>query len=348
MNYDKSMPKKNKKSHSLLKKIVLSFLSAIVLLAACVWLAFQLSPRPFVMLLNAIPQEHPKQPKDFQTVLAKTNSLKNITYLTGKKTGKLQMDIYYPKKQTIQGTIIWFHGGGFIGGDKAMLDYWGPSLASQGYSFVALNYSTAPDFHYPVPLRQANAAYRFLESQTGVNQVINLKNIIIGGDSAGAQIASQYAAIQTNSKLARQMHMKQLIKPSAIKAALLFCGPYDLKSLSENMPASFRKYVNDIGWAYIGQKNWQRSAAARQASTVDFVTKKYPATFLTDGNTASFETHARKMIQVLRRKNIYHESLFFSKSQYGKVNHEYQLDLNTANGQRCLHRAIHFLKKVVH
>ncbi|MDN6899428.1 alpha/beta hydrolase [Oenococcus sicerae] len=339
------MLKKMTRNWSKFKKIVISSISVVVLLIFAVWLAFQLSPRPFVFLLNRIPQTQATRPAHFDRVDSQVSSIKNISY--SKTFGDQKLDIYYPKYGKIKGTILWTHGGSFIGGDKSMLDYWGPYLAQQGYSFVSINYSTAPDHHYPTPLIQLNQAYRFLKTQQGSNQIINLKQIVIGGDSAGAQIASQYAAIQTNAKLAKAVKIKRIIPESTIKATLLFCGPYDLKSLSKYTSAEYRKFVDYIGWAYVGKKDWQTSSAAGQASTVDHVTENYPPSFVTDGNSGSFEIHAKKLIKSLNKYHVANESLFFSKAKYGQVHHEYQLDLTSREGKLCLQQTIIFLKKYV-
>ena len=40
------------------------------------------------------------------------------------------------------------------------------------------------------------------------------------GDSAGAQLTSQYVAMQTNEDLRDEMHFEQQFKPSQIKAAV--------------------------------------------------------------------------------------------------------------------------------
>lgn len=53
---------------------------------------------------------------------------------------------------------------------------------------------------------------------------IDLDQVVIGGDSAGAQLTSQYVAMQTNSSLRSEMGFEQRFTPSQIKGAIFFGG----------------------------------------------------------------------------------------------------------------------------
>ncbi|NYM40840.1 alpha/beta hydrolase, partial [Salmonella enterica subsp. enterica serovar Typhimurium] len=60
---------------------------------------------------------------------------------------------------------------------------------------------------------------------------IDFDQVVIGGDSAGAQLTSQYVAMQTNEDLRDEMHFEQQFKPSQIKAAVFFGGFYNMKTV---------------------------------------------------------------------------------------------------------------------
>jgi len=85
-----------------------------------------------------------------------------------------------------------------------------------------------------------------------------MKNDIIffAGDSAGAQIASQFVDIQTNKELAKNMGMQQIIREDSIKGALLYCGPYDVKLLDNSKGNHLLKFLlGQSAWSYIREKN---------------------------------------------------------------------------------------------
>ncbi len=67
-----------------------------------------------------------------------------------------------------------------------------------------------------------NQATQFIK-ENKMNLPIHFNQVIIGGDSAGAQLASQFTA--TDELLLREaMKFDQSFKPSQIKGAILFGG----------------------------------------------------------------------------------------------------------------------------
>ena len=87
----------------------------------------------------------------------------------------------------------------------------------QGYVVVNVNYALAPNYKYPTPLIQFDDAIQFIKHNKD-RFPIDLDRVVIGGDSAGAQLTSQYVAMQTNSSLRSEMGFEQRFTPSQIKA----------------------------------------------------------------------------------------------------------------------------------
>ena len=92
-------------------------------------------------------------------------------------------------------------------------------VAEQGYIIVNVNYALAPQYKYPTPLVQLNQAVKFIK-RISMSYLLIFDQVVIGGDSAGAQLTSQYVAMQTNEDLRDEMHFEQQFKPSQIKAAV--------------------------------------------------------------------------------------------------------------------------------
>lgn len=130
------------------------------------------------------------------------------------------------------------HGGGYIAGDKQYKNPLLAKIAEQGYIVVNVNYALAPQYKYPTPLIQMNQATQFIK-ENKMNLPIDFNQVIIGGDSAGAQLASQFTAIQTNDRLREAMKFDQSFKPSQIKGAILFGGFIICKQLEK---LSFQEY----------------------------------------------------------------------------------------------------------
>ncbi len=87
-------------------------------------------------------------------------------------------------------TIVWIHRGAWISGDKRDVAPYLRILAAEGYTTVGLNYAIAPEVIYPGAVEQLNSALEFLLDNAAEYRIDPAK-IVLAGDSAGAQLASQ-------------------------------------------------------------------------------------------------------------------------------------------------------------
>ncbi len=103
--------------------------------------------------------------------------------------------------------------------------------------------------------------------------------------------------------------------------------------------------VRQLGWAYFNLRHWRDSPQATQASTVEHVTPDFPAAFIADGNSGSFERDARKLEARLKENGVYVDSLYYP-TEHGKIRHEYQFDFSIPESMECYKRTLAFLDKV--
>ena len=68
-------------------------------------------------------------------------------------------------------------------------------VAGHGFTVVSINYALAPGANYPGPIMQTIDAYRFIRENPSRFPTVDTTRLVIGGDSAGAQVASQFAAM---------------------------------------------------------------------------------------------------------------------------------------------------------
>ena len=112
------------------------------------------------------------------------------------------LDIYMSEEVTSpKATIINIHGGAWVYGSKEVYKFYCMSLAKRGFVVVNINYRLAPENLFPSALEDINQALTFIEKH-GKEYCIDKERLILVGDSAGAQLASHYAAIFTNSDFA--------------------------------------------------------------------------------------------------------------------------------------------------
>jgi acetyl esterase/lipase len=329
-------------------KIILAVFGLAVILIAGVFVAVNVSPKPFAWYVRqqfgtGVGVES-VTPAIYQELSQNVRAEKDIEYPSRFRSNRL--DVFSPKDATGPlPTILWVHGGGFVGGDKAGLETWATIIAAKGYTIVSINYELAPENHYPIPIIQLGEVYEFLKRDPQRFPAANLHRLIIGGDSAGAQIASQFTALQTNTELASSMQLGAVVPKEDLLAVILYCGPYDLKSLYDSESWFARFFVRQLGWAYFDIRDWRDSPQAAQATTVEHVTPDFPAAFITDGNNGSFERDARKLEAKLKENGVYVDSLYYP-AEHGTIGHEYQLDFSIPESMEAYDRTLAFLDKV--
>ncbi|MCW3002187.1 MAG: alpha/beta hydrolase [Conexibacter sp.] len=87
--------------------------------------------------------------------------------------------------------IVWLHGGGWYLGDIPAFDRVARSVANASGSKVLLvEYRLAPELQWPSQVGDADAAVTWARSPAGAQQLgIDPAQVIVGGDSAGGQLA---------------------------------------------------------------------------------------------------------------------------------------------------------------
>lgn len=249
------------------------------------------------------------------------------------------LDIYTPDDTDgpLRPVILWVHGGGFISSSAATVADYAILLAHAGYTVASLDYSLAPGTRYPAPVRQGNAALRFLRANAA-RFGGDPARIVLGGDSAGAQIAGQLAAVQANASLARAMGLVAALPSGVLRGVILFCGIYDMRTVGSTGFPALRTYL----WAYTGVRDWTSYPAIDQLSATRQVTPDYPATFLSVGDADPFRSQAAELATVLQRDAVPLTTLFWNGTG-DHLNHEYQFDFNLPQARTAFQRTLAFL-----
>ncbi|AXY76009.1 alpha/beta hydrolase [Paraflavitalea soli] len=104
---------------------------------------------------------------------------KRDTYIGSQCT----LDIYYPKGATNYATIVWFHGGGFTGGNKSIPK----ALMDKGYAIVSVEYRFSPKAPAPAYIEDAAAAVAWVFQHIG-HYGGSTGLIFLSGHSAGGYL----------------------------------------------------------------------------------------------------------------------------------------------------------------
>ena len=254
-----------------------------------------------------------------------------------------RLDVFTPTDaQGPHPTVVWVHGGAWISGAKENVDPYLRILASHGYTTIGLDYTIAPEATYPTALRELNESLAYVvehADELGVDP----DQIVLAGDSAGAQLASQLAVLTTNQKYAHLLGLDPALDREQLVGAILDCGVYDLRAMAE---------LNGLGqwgfkvalWAYTGTKDWSSSYAGTTMSTIEFVTEDFPPTFISGGNGDALTwIQSVPMSDALADAGVDTTELFWAADHEPALPHEYQFHLDFEEAHVALDETLAFL-----
>ncbi|MGE7185938.1 alpha/beta hydrolase [Peribacillus sp. NPDC006672] len=282
-------------------------------------------------------------PKNMEIIKGQVHVEKDLTYDKHGMDNSI-LDIYYPKNMNKPlPVIMWIHGGAFVSGSKEQTKEYGMALANEGYVVANINYAIAPGQKYPGPILQANQALKFLQENIA-KYGGDMDTLFIGGDSAGAQIASQTVALITNEALAKSMDIQPSIDKAQLKGALLYCGIYNMDEMGTQSSPVIKKGIDSVFWAYTGKKDYKAFSRLNEMSTVKHITPYYPPTFLTVGDADPLAPQSAELIDVLEKQGVEIESVLFDGTNTD-LGHEYQFDFTIPHAEQTFGKTIQFLKE---
>lgn len=97
--------------------------------------------------------------------------------------------------------LINVHGGGFFYGDKELYRFYAMDMVHDGFCVVNINYRLSPEHHFPAPLIDINNVLCWIEAHAD-EYGMDLSRVFMMGDSAGAQLTSHFAALNSNPEFA--------------------------------------------------------------------------------------------------------------------------------------------------
>lgn len=269
----------------------------------------------------------------------------NIEYIRDVRYGENKkyhtMDICWPKymdgreidvnKDKIP-VIVSVHGGGYVYGNKEVYQFYAASLAGKGFAVINYNYRLAPKYKFPAPLVDLNAVLNWLLVHTK-EYPLDPEKVFLVGDSAGAQIASQYGAIYSNNEYESIMEIK--VPQITIQALGLCCGTYDLK----------KKLKTDAGKRamcdYLTKKPLR---FGKKLDVLDYITKNYPPSYLFSAKGDFLLAECKPMAELLQSRGGKCEYKIYGNEQTGHVFH---VDMRNEYAEEANGEQLEFFKKIL-
>lgn len=321
---------------------LLRLLLSIAAVIAALLLAIQLSPRPGAWLIALLfDQGAASAARALEKhVPPNIESILDLPY--DDTSPSLKIDIHRPAAGgAALPAIVWIHGGAWISGDKKDVANYLKILAGHGFTTVSVGYELAPGSVYPAQIKQVNAALTHV-MQNADKYRIDRTRLILAGDSAGGQLASQLANLIAVPDYARAIGVTPGASREQLRGVALFCGAYDFNLI--NLSGTFGPFLKVVVWSLFGQKDISGHPPAQQASVLRHATAAFPPAFITAGNADPLLSQSTAMAERLNSLNVPVDTLFFKPDHAPGLGHEYQFNLDTADGKLALQRVVEFLQ----
>ena len=258
---------------------------------------------------------------------------RNISYGSHGKWNLL--DVYYPDGTTAPlPTIVSIHGGGYVYGSKEIYRRYGMDMARRGFAFVNFNYRLAPKWRFPTPLWDTNSVMEWV-CKNAVRYHLDPNRIIIVGDSAGAQLASQYAAIATNPAYAAAFRMT--VPDITVRALGLNCGMYNPKVFLANGTSGITR-------DYMGKTADLEDPCLQ---ILEAIGSNYPAAHITTAHHDFLKEHAKPMYDFLTEQGIRCKLDIYGSEDDATIGHVFHVTINTPEAIRCNDDAAAFFHNVL-
>ncbi len=220
----------------------------------------------------------------------------------------INFQIFYPTNfaEKKLPTLYYFHGGGWIEYDKTIYNTLCKRFAKMGNIVVNVDYPLAPKYKMQELLEGCINIINFAQCIT--KEHFNADNdIIIGGDSAGAQIAGLFGGLEATGKFGDLFNKYTLPKISAL---LLFYGVYDFENVLETKFPSIELMLD----AVFNKDN--KKEEYYKYSPINYINKNFPPCFIASGERDKLhKLQTMQFVKKLEEAGAKSKVVYFDKSE---------------------------------
>lgn len=250
------------------------------------------------------------------------NQICNLSYGPHGKSNLL--DVYWPEAKECCPVIVSVHGGGYVYGDKEVYKRYCMDLARRGFTVINFNYRLAPRWKFPAPLEDLHNVMFWLH-QKSRDYHADPSRIFLVGDSAGAQIVSQYAAMATNPDYMALFHFPALDSDIRIRAVGLNCGMYDMAPIAAQQRTG-------IHLDYLGRKLPKNDP---RFAVMENITGHFPPAHITTSCHDFLRENAEPMAQFLRSKGVESVCECYGTEEDTRIGHVFHVNIILEEAIAC-------------
>lgn len=229
-------------------------------------------------------------------------------------------DIWYPDENiaAVRPTVVYFHGGGFIFGDKITGDPMAEGaeegisfyteIVRRGFNLISANYCFAPEYRYPKQIDQINRLMKFL-GDNYKSYGLDMDRVVISGSSAGADLAQIYGMILSDREYAELVDIEPAISWEQVKALII-----------DESALGIQNFLNDknmvmMTQTWLGTSDLKNSAVVRELDLAAAFQGDYlPSYIIASNREPWFGQWAEEFVHLLKSHNIQCEYYYRDKS----------------------------------
>lgn len=243
------------------------------------------------------------------------------------------LDICYPEGTSSPlPTIVSIHGGGYVYGSKEIYRRYCMDMARRGFAVVNFNYRLAPKWKFPTPLADTNAVLQWVV-KNAARYHLDPDRLILVGDSAGAQLASQYAAIWANPVYGALFQLK--LPKIRIRALGLNCGLYDMRARASDPRQGLQL-------DYLGK---DLSPEDPRFRVLESIGSNYPPAFVTTSCCDFLRENAEPMYRFLTERGIDAAWKCYGTEGDKTVGHVFHVNIALEEAIQCNDDAADFFRR---
>ena len=251
------------------------------------------------------------------------------------------LDLYVPDESRIEGktaegrwpVIVSIHGGGFFYGDKELYRFYCMHLAEFGFAVVNFNYRLAPESHFPAPLADTMAVMRWISANAD-QYGLDTSRVFMVGDSAGAQLVSQFACMLTNKEYGKLFRF-ETPEDICVRAISLSCGTYRLAGREKDSPR------NPMMMDYFGDESLFDDP---RTEVLENITGDYPPTYIFSAYNDPLIVECEPTAELLASRGIEVKCRIFGTPEAREVGHVFQVDMRLEEGEKANREQTDFFK----
>jgi acetyl esterase/lipase len=244
----------------------------------------------------------------------------NITYLTA-NNWEAKLDVYQPAKAAApMPTLILFHGGGWVGGDRIGTFLNAVPYLEMGWAVVNVSYRLARVSLAPAAVEDCRCALRWVISKAK-DYNFDINKLVVTGHSAGGHLSLMTGMLPASAGLDRQCPGNEELKVAAI---INWFGITDVGDLLEG------KNQQTYAVTWLGSLN-NRDEIAKRASPLTYVRSGLPPilTIHGDADLVVPYSHATRLHEALTKAGVANQLLTIPGGKHGGFTHEETLKIFT-------------------